>query len=91
MELTTTDSCITLQPNAQTGKDAMITSLSPNNNYGTDLDFDALAWTNSSNLVNFRSLIDFDLTSIPLNATIVSGQGTRSIYTTTAAWVLNAS
>jgi hypothetical protein len=73
---------IALQPNAAQGKDAEIFSCVPcgyaNNNYGTKQDFDAIAWTNNENLSKVRSLIQFDLSSIPSNSIINSA--TLSLY-----------
>ncbi len=63
---------LTLQPNSATGKDAYIDSRLPANNYGTMVDFMAAAWTNSSQPTTVRSLIDFDLSGIPLGAVINS-------------------
>ncbi|MGE0076399.1 MAG: DNRLRE domain-containing protein [Bacteroidales bacterium] len=63
---------ITLQPNATEGKDALIASLSPDNNYGTHPDFAAMAWTNNFAPTNVRGLIQFDFSSVPANAIIQS-------------------
>lgn len=65
-------SVLTFQPSASCGKDALIASLWPDNNYGTHQDFIACAWTNQSNPSNLRALIDFDLATIPAGATILS-------------------
>ena len=55
---------IILQPDAIQGKDAYLRSLSPNDNFGTDPDFSAHAWTNNGNEVIARGIIDFDLSGI---------------------------
>lgn len=73
------DSCIVLKPDAIQGKDAVLRSLSPNSNYGTHPEFIAQAWTNSSNPVNLRSIMDFDLSSINQNSIITSAE--LSLYT----------
>ncbi len=73
---------LVLQPNAAAGKDAEIFSCIPcgynNSNYGNKQDFDAIAWTNGGNQSNVRSLIQFDLSGIPANATITSA--TLALY-----------
>lgn len=61
---------LTLQPDSDTGKDAYLRSLSPDTNYGTHPDFNSEAVTNSGNYVAVRSVIDFDLSSIPSTADI---------------------
>lgn len=63
---------INLQPDAVDGKDAVLSKGSPNNNYGSYLDIDALAWTNGGESVTLRSLIDFDLSAIPFGSKIKS-------------------
>ena len=64
------DSCLTLQPDGTKGKDAYLRSLTPDINYGTHPDFNAEACTNGGNFVAVRSVIDFDLSSIPSTAFI---------------------
>lgn len=63
---------IVLQPDSAAGKDAMINFNQPNTNYGNYLDFIATAWTNSGVPHLLRSFIDFDISMIPPNATILS-------------------
>lgn len=63
---------LTLQPNAANGKDAYVESRLSSSNFGNHQDFMATAWTNSGTPTTVRSLIDFDLTSIPSTATITS-------------------
>ncbi|MEO8148191.1 MAG: DNRLRE domain-containing protein [Bacteroidia bacterium] len=67
---------ITLQPNAATGKDAMITGYLPsgNANFGTDPEFKAGAWTIGGVPFSERSLIDFDLSQLPAGAAITNAQ-----------------
>lgn len=62
---------LTLQPGSE-GKDAYINSLFPNAIGGLSNDFCVMAWTNSSNPVTVRSMIDFDLSAIPQGSTIKS-------------------
>ena len=70
------DSCITMQPDATKGKDAMLhgTSGYMDNNYGTDPEFPAAAWTFSGVPGIIRSVIEFDLNTIPSNATVTSAK-----------------
>lgn len=69
---------LTLQPDGAAGKDAEVYSCAPcgytNQPHGSKPDLDAIAWTNGGNSSNIRSLIEFDLTAIPVNATITSAQ-----------------
>ena len=64
-----------LRPGAETGKDAIIASCVPcgynNMNGGSFAEFFACAWTNGGHESNGRSLIEFDLTAIPANSTII--------------------
>lgn len=60
---------ITLQPDSSGGKDAFIAT---NVSSGTHQDYLALAWTNSGTDVWARGLLEFDLSSIPHGATIIS-------------------
>ncbi len=65
---------IVLQPDAETGKDAMIDSRLPNGFIGSGItqELNALAWTNSSTETIERGLIEFDLLSIPSGSIINS-------------------
>jgi hypothetical protein len=69
---------ITLQPGAAAGKDAEVFSCVPCGydvrNFGTKKDLDAIAWTNNGDNSNVRSLIQFDLSSIPAGATITEAR-----------------
>lgn len=71
-------STLTLQPDAAAGKDAELFSCVPcgydNKNFGTKKDLNAIAWTNSGNLSKIRSLIQFNLSSIPVNATVTDAR-----------------
>ncbi len=69
---------ITLQPGSDEGKDAMVWA-APNLgmdtiNYGNDDRLLTHAWTNSSVPDTSRSLIEFDLSSIPANAIIIDAR-----------------
>jgi len=46
----------------------------PNKNYGSSAEFMAMAWTNGGNNNIVRSLIDFDLSSIPSNVEILMAE-----------------
>jgi len=63
---------ITLQPNSEKGKDAYFKDLTPTLNQGSHQDFSAIAWTNVSNPVIARSVIDFDFSSIPSGSIVNS-------------------
>ena len=65
---------LTLQPNGTAGKDAEIFSCGPcgynTRNFGNIAENCAIAWTKSGSSHNIRSLIQFDLSSIPVTAAI---------------------
>ncbi|MEO8761131.1 MAG: DNRLRE domain-containing protein [Bacteroidia bacterium] len=63
--------CVVFQPDTA-GKDAYITSLSSSANYGTYIENDAISWTNGGTAFNSRSLIQFNLSSIPTTAVVTS-------------------
>lgn len=63
---------VTLKPGAAAGKDARLWDINPSMNYGTEPDFIAAAWTWGGSSGLLRSLIQFDLSAIPANSTIVS-------------------
>lgn len=73
-----TTNTITLQPDAVAGKDAEIFSCVSCGysvrNFGTKRDFNAVAWTKNGSQSNIRSLIEFNLSSIPANATITDAR-----------------
>ena len=62
--------CVTLQPNGAIGKDTYIASQNKDSNFGNA----TTLRTDSENAANrpIRSLIQFDLSSIPNNATVIS-------------------
>ena len=74
LEITYTVVCnmLTLQPNATDGKDAFISSNVPNGGQGNSAEFDAAAWTIFGLPLSIRSLVDFDLSNLPVGATIQS-------------------
>ncbi|MFH2142152.1 MAG: DNRLRE domain-containing protein [Bacteroidota bacterium] len=63
---------ITLQPNAVDGKDSYIHNYNINQNLGYHDDFAAISWTNSGTPYNARCLLEFDISSIPQNATVIN-------------------
>ena len=69
---------ITLQPGAAAGKDAELFSCGPcgyaSRNFGNKPDLNAVAWTNNGNKSNIRSLIQFDLSAIPVGAVITDAR-----------------
>src|SRR6188768_173771 len=73
---------LSLQPNAATGKDAELFSCVPcgysTRNFGTIAENCAIAWTKNGADHKIRSLIAFDLSSIPAGSTIMSA--TLSLY-----------
>ena len=73
---------LTLQPNAAAGKDAELFSCIPcgysTRNFGTIAENCAIAWTKNGADHKIRSLIAFDLSSIPSGSTVMSA--TLSLY-----------
>lgn len=65
---------IILQPNAANGKDAYVRDLSADVNIGYHPDFNAMAWTYYGEPVHVRSFIQFDYSSIPAGAKILSAK-----------------
>ena len=61
---------IVLQPGPQDGKDAMVQTLYPATNMGSEDNFIAAAWTYNGVFGITRSLVQFDLSVIPPNATV---------------------
>lgn len=72
MEKIDAHTTLIFQPDSACGKDALVASLWPNNNYGTHPDFIATAWTNQGNPNTLRALESFDLATIPPNVTVIS-------------------
>lgn len=66
---------ITLQPGSSAGKDAYLTSLHPNQNYGTYPSIITCAWNSTGGNVNLAtSLFQFNLSSIPSGAYITDAR-----------------
>lgn len=64
---------ITIRPGAE-GKNAIVESRIPDTNKADYTIFTSMAWTVSSASANIRSLIEFDLSSIPADANIVEAK-----------------
>lgn len=67
-------STITLQPGSRDGKDAEIGLKVPNTNYGNSGKLSPYAWTHNSVINVTRGLIEFDLSIIPSNSSIISAK-----------------
>ncbi len=67
-------STITLQPNAEEGKDALAFSLYPDSSHALTMYFSAFDWTFQGDPGTGRSFIDFDLSEIPENATVLDAR-----------------
>jgi len=63
-----------IQPEAILGKDAVIESISPDQNFGGESFFTVFSWTNALVLNSARALILFDLSSIPRQTQIKSAK-----------------
>jgi hypothetical protein len=63
---------LTLQPNAAAGKDAELFSCYNSKNFGSIGENCAIVWTKSGADYKIRSLIEFDLSTIPAGSTIIS-------------------
>ena len=65
---------VVLRPNAASGKDSEVSDYSANigSNYGDVGVFASYVWTNGAVTFREKSLVQFDLSSIPANATITS-------------------
>jgi hypothetical protein len=64
---------ITIQPDADIGKDAMVDAYHPDENYGTGPQLKVGHWTSVDPRYT-RSYLQFDLSSLPENAVIVNAQ-----------------
>lgn len=70
------DTCFTLQPDPVDGKDAFVHGLPSlsTNNWGSNEQLCAAAWTFNGDPGVVRSLIDFDLPVLPANAVVTSAE-----------------
>lgn len=72
--LVSSQTTIVIQPNACEGKDAIVAGCVPcgfyNTNYGEANELSAIAWTASGTTSLIRALIQFDLSEIPVNASV---------------------
>ncbi len=69
---------ITLQPDAVTGKDAILDSYAPSATHASHPELNSAAWTNGGVSDNQRSLLQFDLSSIPPGAVLLNA--TLNLY-----------
>ncbi len=74
---------LVLQPDSTNGIDAYFVTVSPSTNNGNEVNILSEAWTSGGNPIEGRSLLKFDLSSIPASATIVSAK--LSLYVDTAS------
>lgn len=79
---------VILQPNAIAGKDAVISSDYTTLNIGSHVDFDAYAWTVGGVFTILRSLIQFDISTVPVNSIITSA--TLTLYNNPTSSSTNA-
>ena len=79
------DQCVTLRPNAEEGKDALISSLpdAVDRNFGDNAQLLSTSWTAGGTPFTARSVIQFDLSDIPADATI--DEASLALY----AWGMN--
>lgn len=69
---------VTIYTNPSNCEDAELRSDNPNDNYGSNPNFIANAWSAGGNSFIERSVMNIDLSSIPANANII--QATLSLY-----------
>ena len=74
------EGCVTMRL-GECGKDAFLYDRLPDTNYGDHVDFAAMGWTHSGSAVQVRSLVEFDLSSIPKGVTIDSAKLSLYGYT----------
>jgi|GEM_PF-5144633 hypothetical protein len=65
---------LTLQPGPNAGKDALLNSLYEFNNFGNHQGFMAAAWMSGNNVYTLRSVVQFDLSSIPSDAIVTDAR-----------------
>jgi len=78
LNLLTAQTTVVLKPGAIEGKDATLWSNVTTSNSGDNESINAYTWTNSGILTNKRILLEFDLSSIPVSATI--NEANLSLY-----------
>ena len=66
------ETCITLQPDSATGKDAFVNSSNPSGNNGNVVNIVTAAWTSGGSPLKDIGLLEFDLSSVPANAIVTS-------------------
>ncbi|MCC7245885.1 MAG: DNRLRE domain-containing protein [Saprospiraceae bacterium] len=65
---------ITLQPDSTSGKDAFVHELYPGQNFGSNPQFFAMQWTFGGTPAILREYFDFDLSGVPVGATVTSAK-----------------
>lgn len=66
------------------GKETLISSINPNNNYGSHPDFRASSWTYGGAPGNIRTLIEYDFNFLPTNAIVHSATLILKGYSSTS-------
>jgi hypothetical protein len=64
--------CVTLKPDSINGRDVNIYSIAPNQNFDPNPELLVSAWTCQGSSCITRTLIEFDNSVIPVNATLIS-------------------
>ncbi|MFT3909966.1 MAG: DNRLRE domain-containing protein [Ferruginibacter sp.] len=73
---------VNMQPSNNVNETMMVQTIPDNFNDPLAIETLAAAWTNGGNMFNVRSMLQFDLTSIPAGSTIVSAQLTLYVDST---------
>ncbi len=86
MPATGPSDCITIVPNAATGKDALIElrNATVNSNFGNNVDLATWSWTLGGEPTITRSLIEFQLPILPQGATMTSAKLSLKCNTTSS-------
>ncbi len=74
MDLTIDVTTKIYQPDSLGGKDAIIESISPGQNFGNTAHFSVFSWTNGGSFNSARALIEFDLSDISAGTKITSAK-----------------
>lgn len=78
---------ITIRPDPLEGKDAVLWSVHPDNNYGGSQKFTAMGWTFYGVPGAKRSIIDFDLSGIPAGAEVSEAFMSLYFFSDEPTWV----
>jgi hypothetical protein len=74
LEVDTTIIARIYQPDELIGKDAIIESISPDQNSGNSTYFTVFSWTNGGTFNNARALIEFDFSDVPTQTKIAAAK-----------------